>query len=409
MEHAIKWVFRLSMTRATFLIALTAALSLGGAGGWALRGIRESRLRDGPEVLAPPTSGGAAFARGRSGSGKTPIPAALPQSITEDLLLALQDRVLTAEFRGNARDRLRMTGINRATQPLRLSIPAGQTFESANGNVVVIRACLVDFRPGESRIEDFATAGTASTNRVADALFVPSVARHARLEPLLEALADLPEVATPTAQTAALALLENLPAGAFAQFAETGNDLPNQWDTAAFKVETVDIIQALILLRQMGIPDEQLAITVDPQTKIEAMIDPLAHAVAMRHYGIPAEGEWAYWKHELLEGDPSTRHYALHGIARYFPEVALPMLPRWAREARTSAIFRTVAIQALAETRRSEAVPVLKALEQELGAQTELGKTAAEAGRILERQLNSPTTGARKAIVFRINRAPGRL
>ena len=382
-----------------------------------LRGAREARLREAPEVLAPPLLAGAKSAgapgfktsEGRSAPGKRPTPPPLPQTLTEDLLLALQDKLLTAEFRGNARDRLRMTAINRASQPLRLSIPMGQAFESANGTVVMLRACVVDFRSGESRIEDFATVGTASTNRVADAMFVASAAQQPRLQALLEFVADRPEVATPTAQTAALAILENLPASAFAKFAETGSDLPNQWDTAAFKVETADIVQALILLRQMGLPDEELAVTVDPQTKIEAMIDPLAHAVAMRHYGIPSEGEWAYWKHELLEGDPSTRHYALHGIARYFPEVALPMLPRWARETRTSPIFRTVAIQALAETQRGEALPVLKELEHEFGPQTDLGKAAGEAARILDSLLNKPLTATKKAIVFRTTKTPGRL
>ena len=401
------------MNRAPLILCLAAALCLGVVGGWFMRGVREARLRSAPEPLAPPIalsrhgdpSGGAKSGHSRS----APTPPPPPETLTEDLLLAFQDNVFSAEFRGNARDRLRMMGSNRAPKSLRLSIPAGQAFESANGSVVMLRDHVIDFHPGETRIEDFATLATASTNRVADGTLVVSAVPFPKLAPLLDYIADHPEIATPAAQTTALAMLENLPASAFAKFAVTGNDLPNQWDTAAFKVETVDIIQALMMLRQMGIPDEQLALTVDPQTKIEAMIDPLAHALAMRHYGIPSEGEWAYWKHELLEGDPSTRHYALHGIARYFPEVALPMLPRWVRETRTSPIFRTVAIQALAETQRSEALPVLSALEHELGPQTDLGKTAGEAARILDSLLNKRAPAARKAIAFRMTKAPGPL
>ena len=399
------------MNRALLLVCFAVTLALGGAGGWLLRGIRETRLRNAPEPLAPPIAlaGNKGGAREGTHTNKAHTPPPAPRSLIEDLLLAIQDKVVTVEFRGNARDRLRMMATNHATQPLRLSLPAGQTFESANGSVVLLRAHLLDFRPGETRIEDFATIATASTNRVADCTMAASAGTQPKLQTLIEFVADHPEIATPTAQTSALAILENLPASAFAKFAETGNDIPNQWDTAPFKVETADIVQALIMLRQMGIPDEQLAITVDPQTKIEAMIDPLAHAVAMRHYGIPSEGEWAYWKHELLEGDPSTRHYALHGIARYFPEVALPMLPRWARETRTNTVFRAVAIQALAETQRRDALPILKDLENELGPQTELGKVATEAGRILDALLTKPAQGAHKAIVFRITKAPSAL
>ncbi len=326
-----------------------------------------------------------------------------------DLLAAIQDKSFAMEFRGNGRDRLRMIGINHEAQPVRLSIPAGQSFESASGSVVLERARVIEFQPGETRLEDLATLAAASTNHLADRTFSPSATPQPKLEPLLEYLADHPEVSVSAAQTAALAIMENLPANAFAKFAEAGNDLPNQWDTTAFKVETADIVEALILLRQMGLPDEQLAITVDPQTKIEAMIDPLAHALAMRYYDIKPEAEWTYWKHELLEGDPSTRHYALHGISRYFPDVAIQMLPRWVREPRTNQIFRVVAIQALAETERPEAVPLLRALELEMGAQTELGRTAGESASYLENSLNKSAPGGKKAIVFRISKEPASL
>jgi len=301
-----------------------------------------------------------------------------------------------------------MMATNRAGQPMRLSLPAGQAFEGTNGTVVVPRACTIDFAAGETRFEDFSTLATASTNRVADATFVASATPQPKLQAFLDYLADHPEVSASAAQTAALAILENLPASAFAKFAEVGSDLPVQWDTTAFKVETVEILQALMVLRGLGLPDDQLAITVDPQTKIEAMIDPLAHALAMQYYGIKPQEEWAYWKHELLEGDPSTRHYALHGIARYYPDTALPMLPQWVRETRTNKVFRLVAIQALAETQRLEALPVLRGLEQELGVETELGKAAHEAAGYLETVLNKSAPETRP-VEFRVMKTPGPL
>ncbi|MEI6351130.1 MAG: hypothetical protein WCP06_08485 [Verrucomicrobiota bacterium] len=413
------------MKRAPLILILTAVLLLGVSGGWFLRGAHDLKLAtaSAPEPIAPQTGPtvtkplvGFKTGASRQSEIEPPQPgAAGPQSpapvLTVDLASALQDGTLKAEFRGNGRERLRMMGSNGTRQAVRLSIPAGQAFESANGSVVALRARTIDFAPGENRLEDFPTLAVASLNRVSDATYVISATPQPKLQPLLDFLAEHPEISTPAAQTAALALLENLPASAFAKFAETGNDLPNQWDTTAFKVETSDIVQALFALRQMGIPDEQLAITVDPQTKIEAMVDPLAHAAAMRYYNIKPESEWAYWKHELLEGDQSTRHYALHGIARNFPEVALPMLPRWAREAKTSQVFRVVAIQALAETQRIEAYPVLKALEVELGPETELGRTAREAASYLDATMNkaSKTAPGKTAVAFRMTKTPGAL
>ena len=412
----------------TLYLGFTTALVLGATGGWVLRGVRDSRLAISPVPLLPPPasmpgvtplpassapSGPIAFKTGASAPGNKPTskttetPAPM---ITADLPGATQDGTITVEFRGNGRDRLRMMAINHAKQGVRLLIPAGQAFEGANGTVVVLRSKTIEFDPGENRIENLVTVAAASTNRVADGTFVPSTSPQPKIQAFLEYISDHPEVSTPCAQTAALCILENLPVSAFAKFAEAGNDLPKEWDTTAFRVDTVDIIQALILLRQMGIPDDQLAITIDPQTKIEAMIDPMAHALAMRYYNIKPSEEWAYWKHELLQGDPSTRHYALHGIARYFPDVALPMLPQWAREQRTSQIFRLVAIQALAETQSADALPVLLQLEQDLGPQTELGKAAHEAASFLGSSLTTDSTAiAKRSVGFRVGKIPSAL
>jgi hypothetical protein len=125
--------------------------------------------------------------------------------------------------------------------------------------------------------------------------------------------------------------------------------------------------------------------------KIEGMIDPACRTAAMRYYGITAEKEWDYWKKELLEGDPSTRHYALYGIARFYPAVAVEMLPKWAREKRTTQLFRLTALQALGETQRPEALPLLSDLVNELGRNTELGRAALQAAQLLDTSLRKVT------------------
>ncbi len=387
------------MNRTLSSLRFAAILCAGGLAGWFLRGMP---VADHPAPLPPPVAASVAAASPTPSHPATPGPeaeaapspptdlSAVPagERLTADLAYALEDGAVSAEFRGNARDQLRMVIVNRSAQPVRLSIPAGQAFEGTRGKVIVPRARILDFAPGETRLETLGTLATASTNQVEDGAFALAAVSPEKLQGLLRYLGDHPEVSLPAAQTAALAILENLPASAFAKFTGPGGDLPALWNTAAFKVEVVDLVGALIVLRQLGIPDEQLAITVDPQTRIEAMIDPLAHAAAMEYYGIKPENEWAYWKHELLQGEPGTRHYALHGIARYFPDVALSMLPAWARERRTNPIFRRVAIEALAETGQPEALTSLHALETELRNEAELAKAAHDAARYLQATLD---------------------
>ena len=110
------------------------------------------------------------------------------------------------------------------------------------------------------------------------------------------------------------------------------------------------------------------------------MIDPATHSLAVRYYEIA--DEWAYWKHELLEGDISTRHYALYGIARFYPDVAMQMLPKWARQEAVSPVFRLSAVQALAQTDKAEAIPVLRGLENGIWRAERAGPRGARGGEL---------------------------
>ena len=327
---------------------------------------------------------------------------------TLELATAIERDAVSAEFDGNGREKMWMTVRNKDSKSLRLRLAAGQVLESGRNRVVLLRAQTLEVQPGRPVTFELQAAATTIMNEVRNATYqlVPEI--QVRLGSLLAYLENHPEVSPAAAQTAVLAITENQPVRAFAKFAQLGGNLPSQFQNSAFKVEVVDILAALTALREIGFPEQELALTVDPQLKIEAMIDPLAHALAMRYYGIKPAEEWSYWKHELLQGEMSTRHYALYGISHYFPEIAVQMLPTWARESRTNVVFRTSAVQALAETRLPEALPALRQIEYEMGGHTEIGKTAHNAAEFLVRELNKPSAGA-GSVTFRTSKMLSKL
>lgn len=290
------------------------------------------------------------------------------------LTRAISQEIVSADFAGNGREQMVATVRNLTSKPVRLLFREGQLFASGEKNVVLVRPMDMEIPAGETMTQELQTAATRSTNILGPSAYRPAIYTLGNLEPLLAMVRQRPDASIGAIQTAVLALTENLPVAAFAKFPEPGSDLPTRFNTNAFKVEVRDIISALALLRDIGCPDEQLALAVDPQLKIEAMIDPLAHASAMHYYGISADAEWDYWRHELLNGEESTRHYALYGIARFFPKVALDMLPRWARETRTNQVFRLSAIRALALTERPQALSELRQLEHESARRTISGR-----------------------------------
>jgi hypothetical protein len=306
---------------------------------------------------------------------------------TMDLHTAIEHDKIAAEFRGNGRENLRAILTNETAAPLTIRVPAGQMFESGSNVVIVLRSGEVELKPAKPVEVTIQAAATRSANKVAARPYTLSYGALPRLAPLLAYVQEHSEISTPALQTAVLALTENLPLSAVSKFTATGGDLPTHFDSNAFRVETNDVIHALLTLRAIGVRDGDVAMNIDPQLKIEAMIEPLTRPAAMRYYGITPATEWNYWKTELLKGEESTRHYALYGIARFYPDVALEMLPKWARESKMQNVFRISAIQALADTQRAEALPILKQLSDELGRDTELGRTAASSAKSLNSSL----------------------
>jgi gamma-glutamylcyclotransferase (GGCT)/AIG2-like uncharacterized protein YtfP len=284
-----------------------------------------------------------------------------------------------------------MDARNNSAQPLRLHLAAGQLLASVDSTVVILKSQTLDFDPHGVRHDELPTVATSSANKVIGAEYHLSSGELPDLDKLFAYVAAHPDARPGAVQTATLILTENLPLSAFAKFNELSAGTGNTQESQDFEADTIDILTALTIVQEIGI-DRPLAVTVDPQLEVEAMIDPDAHALAIQYYGI--SDEWAFWKNQLLHGDPSTRHYALYGIARSYPAVALDMLPKWARGETVSPVFRLSAVEALAQTGRPEAIPILRELEREFGGASNLGHAAHLAANFLDAQFARTSRGA---------------
>lgn len=366
------------------------ALAVASEAKDAHQAAQSAALPPAPAVVAAanvlPDPIGAGPADVEEGSVSAPLASAVVEFECTDVLAGTQQGVVQATLTGNGRERMAAHLRNNSPAPLRVKVPAGQVLESGRNRVVVTRAAEVELMPAKSADITLITAALHSSNAVGDAPYRLSYQGADRLDAFLAWATDHPEVSAPAMQTAVLALTENLPLNAMAKFAPA-NGTAGSHNADAFRAETGDILAALTALRESGVKMETIAMTVDSQLRIEAMIEPLSREAAKRYFGIKEEREWDFWKHELLEGSPTTRHYALFGIARFYPDIALEMLPKWAREAQTHPVYRTAAVQALADTQRAEALPLLRQIAEEVGPQTELGKTAAQAAAYLDKRL----------------------
>jgi gamma-glutamylcyclotransferase (GGCT)/AIG2-like uncharacterized protein YtfP len=306
-----------------------------------------------------------------------------PVLVELNLPTAVQQGLVECQWRGNGKDLLYMDARNVSGQPLRLHLAAGQLLASVDSTIVLLKSSTLDFPVNGELHEQFPTVATSSANKVVGAEYHLSAGTLPDLDKLFAYYAAHPDTRPGAIQTTALILTENLPLSAFAKFNELNAGVQGVPESQDFKADTGDILTALNIVRDIGI-DRPLAVTIDPQLEVEGMIDPASHDLAMRYYNI--SDEWAYWKNQLLQGDPSTRHYALYGIARYYPDIALQMLPKWARGATVSPVYRMSAVEALAQTNRAEAIPILRELEREFGGTTDLGHAAHQAANFLDAQ-----------------------
>ncbi len=316
---------------------------------------------------------------------------AKPAPTSQEISLndALGRHWIQVQYRGNGRSELRATLANQHRDALRVTVASGTIFETTDlrGQMVAVRGQSIDLAAGETASATLECAATRSANALRNVPYHLCPDTLPILANLFTEADKSPELSRESIQTAVLLLTENAPLNLFARFVllSTETVAPSRFPTA-FQVNTGEILAAFELLKAAGYPRMDLVAAQEPQLKIEAMIDPLAHAAALHYYNLSNEQEWAYWRDELQRGDLSTRHYALYGIGRYYPEVALQMLPDWARASQLSKLMRESAVQAMAETHRPEAVSVLRELVSEFGAATEMGQSARKAISYLENQ-----------------------
>ena len=281
---------------------------------------------------------------------------------------------------------LQLKVTNPSREPFAVSFAAGTVFENGKAGVILLKSFEAKVEPGGNLEHDLAVVALSSANQTDTGKFTETSKTEPKLAPLLQHIESHSAVPVSVVQTAALAILEDAPAGLFAVFPR-----PLAGDVSAidsFKVDTYDIVAAIQLLREIGVDSSKLS--QDAQLKVEATIDLKAHPIAMQYYGISRDAEWQYWTRDVMGGDPTMRHYALYGIARFFPDVALEMMPKWAKEVRIAPHYRRAAIGALALTQKPEARALLQALDQELAKDTSLAQKVDPALRYLEQNLPSP-------------------
>jgi hypothetical protein len=304
-------------------------------------------------------------------SAKTPEPKAEPLQV--EFIPGLRNGQLAGAFAGNGRERLTLTLHNLATESIKTTLPKGLIFTTADNaaQVVCTSETRIQLKPNEEFRSAVPSAAIRMANVIGEHILLPSETRLPALEPLWPALDRLPDASPGTIQTAVLLLMEDPSLAAFATFPLAASEKPKGKPTDAFAVPTEDIIVALNILSKVA-PEKGFGLIGSAQLRLEALINPKSHDAALMFYNIDRDQEWDFWRTELAHGDPSMRHYALYGIARYYPDIAYEMLPKWIGEARTPLVFRQHAAFALAEIPRPEALRALTKLHAQLATDAQM-------------------------------------
>ncbi len=284
-----------------------------------------------------------------------------------ELIAALRNKQLAATFSGNGRESLVVALRNLTDAPVQTTFLPGQIFTTADSaaQIVCTQTTTLTVPAMQADRSRIPSAAIRLSNTLGNYVFLPAETRLPSLEPLWPALARFPNATPATIQTAILLMLEDPPLAHFAKFALSASETLQPPPPDTFKVETQDIILALGILAK-ATPEKYFKLLDSAQLRLEALINPRSHDAAIVFYNINPDHQFDFWRTELAHGDPSTRHYALYGIARYYPDVAYEMLPKWILETRTPGIYRQHAAYALAEIPSTEALKALTQLRAQL-------------------------------------------
>jgi hypothetical protein len=255
------------MNKKALCVLLAPALVVGISTLWP-----SSRSATAGAPAAPPTQAAAAASAPEAPKVVEPL----------ELQTAVEQGAIKVEFAGNGRQRLDAKLTNLTSGPLKIKAEAGQMLASGKNQIVIVRPVEAEAAAGETIQFSIHTAATRSSNKVADAVYLLSYSQPPRIAALLAHLQTRMELSPGAIQTAVLALTENLPLNAVSKFTPSTVGLKSRFNTDAFRVESYDIVTALTALREIGVPDASVAMTIDPQLKIESMIDPLARNALLR-------------------------------------------------------------------------------------------------------------------------------
>ena len=297
---------------------------------------------------------------GAANAARTPVRAAAP---TRDTLTPAG---LTLTVSGQNLEPLKGQVVNQTGNAITCAYPAGTLFSNGVGDVVLLRDFSVNV-PAKLAVDVFLpVAAVSSDGGVPEGRFAPHEGTRPELQGLLTRLALKEPLSPGATQTAVLAVTENVPLDIVASFPRMRPMALSVDGTSPFRVSNADLLDALFFLRAAGVDTGKLAMMTEPPLRTMTMLDPQSHAAAAVFFGLADDAKaWDFWRSQLLDGDPSLRHFALYGIARYYPQVALVMLPQWVRTPGVYREYRLSAAWALALVDDPRAPDVLRDLQRE--------------------------------------------
>ncbi len=299
---------------------------------------------------------------------------------------AAEEAELVATFRSSGDDSLILQLVNQKTVADRFELAAGTVFQSFGSFILLIDPLNHSIEPGDTREINLRVVPLGLDNQVADGAYRQIEDIPEQLQPLAKAIQGSISWKEEDLRLAAIILFNNPALGEVADFPVAESIIQTNSDTpAAARRSALELINALLLLKDLGIDTAGLKLAGDTQLQLETMVKENSNLIARKFYGLENRLQhWNYWKSILVKGDGRFRHYSLYGIGRFFPDVALKMMPDWAKNRRITPIYRLSAVYALGLTEKTEALQQLESLSKRYPPVTNMGRATREAARYIQ-------------------------